>query len=142
MPDGREGLWVEPTGELWEPTTYALCPHRSVAGGGVSVDASDIVDELPAPVRAILDGKQRAYQPSIGTAHWPFPGTAQTGMTDCFELTAAETSTLFQIIAANGFVGQDPIQGAAGWTRVFHYGTLTLAPEPVYPHGQYVLWGA
>jgi hypothetical protein len=101
------------------------------------------VVELPEPVRAVLDGKQRSYDPSIGTADWEFPGTAsgQRGMTDCFELTAAETSTLYQIIDANGFIGQDPIQGAQGWVRVFRYRDLSFAPEAVFPHGQHLIWG-
>ena len=67
----------------------------------------------------MLDDKQCAYAAQPRNCPLAFPGTAQTGMTDCFELTAAETSTLYQIIEANGFVGQDPITGAQGWTGVF-----------------------
>jgi hypothetical protein len=141
-PGSRRELWVEPTATLWEPTAYALCPSRPIGGGGISVNATDVVDELPEPVRAVLDGKQRSYDPSMGTADWEFPGTASgLGMTDCFELTAAETSNLYQIIEANGFIGQDPIQGAENWVRVFAYGNLSFAPEPIFPHGQHVIWG-
>ena len=141
-PVQSDDVWAEPTARVWEPTAYVLCPFRPIGGGGVSANATDVVDELPAPVRAVLDGKQRIYDPSIGTAHWEFPGPGQ-GMTDCFELTAAETSTLYRMLVANGLInmGQDPIRGAQGWERVFVYGNLAFAPEPIFPHGQHVIWG-
>ena len=148
----REELWVEPTTREWEPTKYVLCPSLAIGGGSVSLNATDIVDDLPAPVRAVLDGKQRIYDPSIGTAHWDFP--AAVGMTDCFELTAAETATLYQMLVANGLIkkDQETIRGAQGWDRVFVYGNvptgpdnpwgnMSFVPEPIFPHGQPVNWG-
>jgi hypothetical protein len=118
-PFPRKKLWAERTPRIWEPSKYALCPYQPMGGGGVALNATDVVDELPAPVQAALDGKQHIYDPSIGTAHWEFPKTK--GMMDCWELTAAELQ---------------------GWDGSFAYGRVTLNPAEIYPHGQPVLWGA
>jgi hypothetical protein len=132
-------LWAEPTPRISKFTKYALCPSSNIPGEVVA--ATDVVDELPAPVRAVLDGKQRTYDPRIGTAHWEFPGPGQ--LADCFELTAAETSTLYQMLDANGQIfnkSQQP-NPPQGWDGVFKYGRLIFAPWPIFPHGQYVVWG-
>jgi hypothetical protein len=143
-PYRRKELWVEPTARIWKPAKYALCPHHN--SGPVSLNATDVVDELPAPVRAVLDGKQRRiHDPSIGIAHWAVPWTASGKLpmkTDCFELTAAETSTLGQMLDAKGQIfnkGSHP--NPQGWDGYFAYGRVTMNPQPIYPHGEYVIWG-
>ena len=144
-PYSRRELWIEPTARVYQPSTYALCPMTEGGSRSIPANATDVVDELPTPVRPVLDGKQRIYDPTIGTAHWEFPGTPGMPGTpmECFELTAAETSTLYQIIDANGLFNHDEetIYGPYGWDRVFHHGNLSLTPEAVFPHGQHVIWG-
>jgi hypothetical protein len=87
----------------------------------------------------VLDGKQRTYDPSIGTAQWGFvaPGTR----TDCFEVTAAEASSLYQMLDANGQIFEKGDPNAQGWDGVFVYGRVSFSPTPIFPHGQHVIFG-
>jgi hypothetical protein len=102
----RKGLWAEPTARVYEPTKYAI-QFPWLKG-----DADRVVDQLPAPAQAILRGKQRTYDPSIGAASW---SSGQWQLIEAFEVTAAELTTLGQIF------GVDP----ASFTSL-----------AIYPHGQ------
>jgi hypothetical protein len=64
-------------------------------------------------------------------------------MMDCFELTAAETSTLYQMLDAYGQIfNKGPHPNPQGWDGFFAYGRVTLNAVPIYPHGQPIIWRA
>ena len=75
----RKGLWAEPTARVYEPSKFAICPS--------STDGTLFGFTVPAPAWALLDGKLRTYDPSIGTASWS--PSIETAPMDCFEVTAA-----------------------------------------------------
>jgi hypothetical protein len=107
----RNGLWAEPTARVYEPSKYAVrFPWLEGA-------PDSVVDQLPPPAQALLRGKQRTYDPSIGAASWSL---AQGQLIEAFEVTAAEAATLRQIFG-------DELASF-----------MLLA---IYPHGQPVPWG-
>ncbi|MET0904406.1 MAG: hypothetical protein ABWZ52_14310 [Acidimicrobiales bacterium] len=105
-----------------------------------------MVAQLPAPVQALLHGKERhVYDPKIG-APWSFTSTPQ----ECFKVTADETTTLLHIPV--------PPDDLASFVPVMsNYKDMDLQSEyafhlsgmeghymwvyGLYPHGQYVTWG-
>jgi hypothetical protein len=129
----REELWAEPTAQTYEPAKYAIC---YTGNQGDSTNARDVVGELPAPAQALLNGKQRTYDPNIGTASWGFPPGP---LTECFEVTAAESATLYQILDTNGLIYHDGVP-FTGWLAGLPGGSFEiprlLEARPVFPHGQ------
>ncbi len=139
----RKGLWAEPTARVYEPSKYALCPTSAIPGEG-PLAATDVVAELPAPAQALLKGKLRTFDPSIGTASWPRPSTApppDNTPVECFEITTAEASTLYQMLDANGQIFNKGHPNPQGWDGVLVSGRVELSPVPIYPHGQFFVMG-
>ena len=155
-PHRVEELWAEPTARLYEASTYAIC-HTPA-------DLAPASAQLPASAQALLSGKQRTVDPKIGWSSEPMPGDLEMVAelelafpSDCFEVTAAEASTLYQILDANGLFSQPgswpgPSAGTppSGWiagSRVAElrpgawYSVPHISSEPIYPHGQPVPWG-
>jgi hypothetical protein len=153
-PYSRRELWIEPTARLYEASTYAIC-HTPAALAPPSA-------QLPASAEALLSGKQRTVDYRIGWSSDPTPGGVRSDMelafpSDCFEVTAAEASTLYQILDANGMINHDAsptTQGAgtppSAWTgggsrfaeiRGQPASLAHISSEPIYPHGQPVFWG-
>jgi hypothetical protein len=158
-PQRREELWAEPTARVYEASTYAIC-HTPAALAPASA-------QLPADAQALLSGKQRTVDPKIGwsASSEPMPEylnmideMARLFPSDCFEVTAAEASTLYQILDANGLISHDaspttPSTGTpppgwfAGGSRFAElrpgasYSVPHISSEPIYPHGQPVRWG-
>jgi hypothetical protein len=134
-PHRVEELWAEPTARIWEPVSYAICSGNNE----VWINATDVLGELPAPAQVLLNGKERIYDPSIGTSHWA--GTASGQLPICFEVTAAEVENLYQIFLANGQIVRigDPWEPPNAWRA--KAGRVALSPIAIYPHGQYVIWG-
>jgi hypothetical protein len=156
-PHRREELWAEPTARLYEASTYAIC-HTPANLAPASA-------QLPASAQALLSGKQRTVDPKIGWSASSEPMSGYLQMfaelelafpSDCFEVTAAEASTLYQILDANGLISHDgsPTTPSAGtppsaWfggsrfaeIRGGQYSVPQISSEPIYPHGQPVRWG-
>jgi hypothetical protein len=134
-PHRVEELWAEPTARIWEPVSYAICSGNNE----VWINATDVLGELPAPVQVLLNGKERVFDPSIGTSHWA--GTASGQLPICFEVTAAEVENLYQIFLANGQIVRigDPWEPPNAWQA--KAGRVALSAIAIYPHGQYVIWG-
>jgi hypothetical protein len=129
----RRELWAEPTGRVWEPSKYAVCPSAVVGGPPGTADA---VAQLPAPAQALLNGKQHTYDPNTGTANSGGPSGPPM---ECFELTAAEFSTLQELMPPSVNNGS-PF--AAAWPLVVEGEYVEfLNVLPIYPHGQPVPWG-
>jgi hypothetical protein len=157
-PHRQEELWAEPTARLYEASTYAIC-HTPA-------DLAPASAQLPASAQALLSGKQRTVDPRIGwpASSEPMPGYLQmlaemelAFPSDCFEVTAAEASTLYQILDANGLISHDgsattpsagtpPSAWVAGGSRFAEirggpYSVAQISSEPIYPHAQPVRWG-
>jgi hypothetical protein len=120
-----------------------------------------------APAQALLAGRQHTYDPSIGTASWSSSSTAASPehAVECFEVTAAEASALYQILDANGqiihdggslyeqFFNEARRPTARGWwaganrivdlpdaLRANEENLNVLIASPVFPHGQYIIF--
>ena len=155
-PQLREELWAEPTARLYEAPTYAIC-HTPA-------DLAPASAQLPASAQALLSGKQRTVDPNIGWSSEPMGFSFQLDAerelafpSDCFEVTAAEASTLYQILDANGLFSQPgswpgpsagtPPSGLDAGMRAAEvrpgawYSSAQISSEPIYPHGQPVPWG-
>jgi hypothetical protein len=140
----RSELWAEPAARLYDPSRYAIChftPPAFPPTHAVSVDG------LPPAVQPLLDGKLRTYDPSIAFTNPGMdvlarsPEGAPLPPMECFELTAAETAGLYQVLDANDWIPHPPDQPAAtlaldwyGWAG----GPIHVIP--IYPHGQPVLF--
>jgi hypothetical protein len=143
-PYRRTQLWAEPTARIWEPSKYALCPNSTIPGDGSlsgvgSLAATDVIDELPPPVQALLADRQHTYNPSDGmhgTSGGPSPVS-----TECFEVTAAEAATLYQMLDANGQIFNKGHYPRDGWDGFFAYGRVNFSTTSVFPHGQFVVFG-
>jgi hypothetical protein len=98
--------------ELWaEPTV------RTYQAADYAICPTD-VGRLPAPAQALLLGTQRTFD-----------------FGECFELTAAETATLYQILDADGTIDLDSITSGPGWLADIDFHAWVMA-TPIYPHGQ------
>jgi hypothetical protein len=162
----RKELWAEPTARLYEASTYAIC-HTPAALLPASA-------QLPASAEALLSGKQRTVDRKIGWSasseamredvggpddHGGYlerlAATELAFPSDCYEVTAAEASTLYQILDANGMInpgspttqsaGTPPSDWVAGGSRSAEilggqYSVAHISSEPIYPHGQPVRW--
>jgi hypothetical protein len=144
----RPELWAEPTARIYEPSKYAICPTSLSPGG--SFGTTDALAQVLAPARALLDGRQHTYDPSIGTASWPRPDNTpapHNTPAECFEVTAAEASALYQILDANGQIIHFSATTAQGWwdppneLRGDEENLNVLIATPVFPHGQYIIFG-
>lgn len=148
-PQRRAELWAEPTPRKYEASTYAIC--RTPAG------LLSPTDQLPASAEVLLSRKQRAIDPRIGwsPSDEPMPGYFQllaesrvAFPSECFEVTAAEASTLYQFLAFGSSTTQ-----SAGVPREWFFGARAaeirgsvfteplISSSPIYPHGQTVAWG-
>jgi hypothetical protein len=110
-PYQRFELWAEPTARTYEPSKYAICNLAPDAWAG-----------FPPTVQALLAGKERNYDPILGTRHWSAPGERSAEPMKCFELTSADASTLHRIADSDH--------------------RLLYESWPVYPHGHPVAFGA
>ena len=139
----RTDLWAElPSANsgaatVWprtyEPSQYAICPGTP----GESVPATKALGLLPEPAQALLNGKQRTYDPAISIAPryaplapWP---VAQRPPIECFAVTPAERDTFWQIIDASNMA----------MLELFHLprhslitADFSLSETVIYPHGQ------
>jgi hypothetical protein len=133
-------VWAEPTARKYQPDKYAVCPNSFTPGQ--SIDPTRALGLYPAPAQARLAGKQRTFDPSIGVASESEPHQ----LMQCFEVTAAESSTLYQIFDANGSIyhGFSDDEGAdSQWFAGFDKRATENNPQgpfltasPIYPHGQ------
>jgi hypothetical protein len=55
------GLWADPEFEPYVPSRYAVCNQVEPGGPGYRESLAGILQSLPAPARALLRGKERAY---------------------------------------------------------------------------------
>ena len=155
-PHPREELWAEPTARVYEAPTYAIC-HTPAALAPESA-------QLPESAQALLIGKERSIDPTIRWPSEPMPGYLQliadselAFPSDCFEVTAAEASTLYEILDAVGLIHHDgsPTAQSAGTPPSEWFGGGSrfaevrggqssgphISSSPIYPHGQTVAWG-
>jgi hypothetical protein len=118
----QEKLWAEPTARPYEPSKYAIWYPEWMG------DADRAFDQLPPAAQAVLRGKERTYDPNIGTDTWPRglgdlegrpPSYPPFPPIEGFEVTAAEASALRQTFG----------DGLAAYTFL-----------AIYPHGQPLTW--
>jgi hypothetical protein len=132
-------VWAEPVIKNWEPTHYAICPTPLER-----LDAPLLIDRLPAPAQALLRGRQRTYDPTIGTAHWwppDKPPTEAAPPMECFEVTNEESSTLYRIFEAEGLTDLGHLF-PQGWAATIARDSQDgLQATPIFPHGQPVIFG-
>ena len=122
-------LWADTPPSTYEPSEYAVCSSSARQRPGATRD----VGLLPMSAQELLRGKERTFEPNIGTAPWWGPLQPM----DCFEVTAADASALHEILDTT--IDPDP-PGMVGWfANVGQSRWITAVP--IYPHGQPVVSG-
>jgi hypothetical protein len=121
-----EGTWADRI-RLYVPSRYAIC-YFGRRGRGL--DASRIMGLFPAPVEALLRGKERTYDVAQGIAHDP---------AECSMVTTEDARSILEILRDKGGTGE----ANEGWGYRFapsetSWDEVSLTFHPLLPQGTWV----
>jgi hypothetical protein len=138
-------VWAEAGWNPYKPSMYAICYHDDEG----PVDATDVVDRLPAAAQSVLRGKERTYPETDA-------GLGKAPLVPCSEVASEDAHVLVDLLVAAGFeAGSNGPErdfldaGSTGgfvfapdWSgRASHVGVADLQFLPILPHGTWVAWG-
>jgi hypothetical protein len=121
-----EGMWADRI-RLYVPSRYAIC-YFGRRGRGL--DASRTVGLFPAPVEALLRGKERTYDIAQGIAHDP---------AECSMVTTEDARSILEILGDKGGTGE----ATGGWGYRFapsetSSDEISFTLHPLLPQGTWV----
>jgi hypothetical protein len=121
-----EGTWADRI-RVYVPSRYAICYFGRQ---GRRLDASRTVGLFPAPVEALLRGKERTYDVTQDIAHDP---------AECSMVTTEDARSILEILRDRGGTGE--ITG--GWGYGFApsetaWDEVSFTFEPLLPQGTWV----
>jgi hypothetical protein len=121
-----EGTWADRI-RMYVPSRYAICYFGRL---GRRLDASRTVGLFPAPVEALLRGKERAYDVAQGIAHDP---------AECSTVTTEDARSILEILRDRGGTGK--VNG--GWGYRFApsetpWDEVSFTFHPLLPQGTWV----
>jgi hypothetical protein len=152
-----DSAWAEPEFRPYAPSSYAICDWTE----NYPMDPSRVGSRVPAPVQALLRGKERTYDQAMiftkidaGLGEWP--------PVVCSEVTADEAHILVNLLedagfetdwngpertllepgADRGYMRRSARSGAATEADVQNrMKEMHLGFDPILPHGTWVDWG-
>jgi hypothetical protein len=121
----------DPQIRLFIPSNYAICYWQDG-----EVDASQVVDLLPASTQPLLRGKERTYTPVGGLTYLH----ASPPSVECHGVTTDEARQLDALFEAAG-IEADSLLGPSFNPAGGDWNGIGIQFTPLLPHGQWVPWG-
>jgi hypothetical protein len=119
------------------PSRYAACYwwRNSLQ------DATQMLGRLPAPVQALLRGRERTYR-NVDLVARPYDHSIAARV-ECSEVSAQEAPVVIETLEVAGFAFDDrPLGYLSGPCGVIERPErVDVCFSPVLPHGSWILWG-
>jgi hypothetical protein len=130
--------WTDPVAKPYVASKYAVLFWGRPDNGPVTplLDATRVVGRLPEPLQALLHGKEQTYP------EWDIflPGPPYyPSVLENSEVTAEEARVLRN--ALTPFTTEDGSNGVPLTDVVGHVREVFIDLRPIFPHGEWAMWG-